>query len=189
MKNFRKISQIIAYYILPAFLLILALTKTELQTFSKLGQLALITLTCIVFIKPIAVIFKKKILWTIVSFRRELGLINFWFFFFHFTGIYYIYNLNPTKIFNPQSFIFWGAMAGIGMIILTLTANNFSTKLLRKNWKKLHYLTYPVFLMALYHGSKAKSNLKQFYIVGGLFILLKIIQFAIQHKKQTIKPN
>ena len=187
MYKFRKILQIIAYYILPITLLILAFGKTEREVFTKLGNTSLILLSLIVFIKPLAVIFKKKFLWNIVSLRRELGVANFWTFFFHFTGLYYVNSLTPRAIFIPDYFIFWGAMAGIGMIILSVSANNFSTRLLKKNWKRLHYITYPVFLFALYHGSKAQDEIVNFYVGASVFIILKIIEFTIKHKKSKQK--
>ena len=182
MYKFRKILQIIAYYILPITLLILAFGKTEREVFTKLGNTSLILLSLIVFIKPLAVIFKKKFLWNIVSLRRELGVANFWTFFFHFTGLYYVNSLTPRAIFNPDYFIFWGAMAGIGMIILSVSANNFSTRLLKKNWKRLHYLAYLIFLAAFYHASLAQDELMRFYIIASVFIILKIIEKLLRKK-------
>ncbi len=189
MNKFRKILQAIAYYILPIALLIIAFSKTESSTFALLGNTSLILLTLIVFIKPIAVIVKKKFIWNIVSLRRELGVANFWTFLFHFSGLYYVYNMTPSRVFDSGYFVFWGAMAGIGMIILGLTANNLFTRLLKKNWKRLHYITYPVFLFALYHGSKAQDQIENFYVAGSIFIILKIIEFIIKHKKSKQKTT
>ena len=187
MQIFRKVLQLIAYYLLPLTLLALAFLRTEAATFAQFGSLALLLLIFIVFIKPIAVIARQKLLWKFISLRRELGIANFWLFFFHFAGLYYIYNMTPSRLFDTSYFVFWGALAGIGMVILAATANNFSTKLLKRNWKRLHYITYLIFLLALYHGSKAEKEIEKFYIVGSIFIVLKIIEYLIHHKKRKNK--
>jgi DMSO/TMAO reductase YedYZ heme-binding membrane subunit len=54
---------------------------------------------------------------------------------------------------NPLSnYLFIGLLAIIGMIILGLTSNFFSIKLLGNNWKRIQWLAYPILFLSKLHA-------------------------------------
>ena len=178
--TFRKFSQVIIYYILPLALAILV--WQDIVSFNILGITALYLLFFILIIKPLAVIFKAGWLWKIISYRRELGIAIWWFFIFHGLGMIISRNLQWSYFTNINNSLFWCLSAGIGILILSLTANNISVRLLKKNWKRLHYLAYLIFLAAFYHASLAQDELMRFYIIASVFIILKIIEKLLRKK-------
>ncbi|OGH59364.1 MAG: hypothetical protein A2725_00865 [Candidatus Magasanikbacteria bacterium RIFCSPHIGHO2_01_FULL_33_34] len=183
--KFRKITHLLIYYLTPVFLLILATQIKSLEFFKLLGQSALYLLGVILFVKPLAAIFKLKIFWKIVSYRRELGVLNFWLFFFHFAGMNYMYQFYKPEYWGSLGTpIYWGLVAGLGMTILTLTANNYAIKKLKKNWKKLHYSAYFVMFAAFVHVALTKQEVVKYALIFALFVILKVIEFR-KIKKPT----
>lgn len=179
-KSWRKLLQYSSYYAIPFLLLTTSILIPEKFIFNNFGSLSEILLIAILFIKPLAVIFSSSLLMKILGLRKELGIITFWFFLFHGAGLIYIYEL--LQIENLEDpVIFWGFIAGIGMTILGLTSNKFSIKLLKKNWKKLQYLAYPVLFATLLHSGLAEHDGIEGYlkaiIIGGIFIVLKVLEW------------
>ena len=62
-------------------------------------------------------------------------------------------------------------------MILGLTSNKMSQKLLKKNWKRVQYLSYAALFLVLLHVSLAEGEIGLFFLVGGLFIVLKVLEF------------
>jgi sulfoxide reductase heme-binding subunit YedZ len=178
MKNrFRKYVKNGVYYVLPPMLFFFSIVHPERDFFNLIGTIAEYLLIFIMFVKPLSYIFSSKFFLKAVTYRKESGIASFWFFFFHAAGLIYI-----LKIFNFSSYLipymFWGSIAGIGMAILALTSNKFSLRLMKKNWKKLQYIAYPVFFATLAHISLFQyDSLIKFYIVGGIYAILKSAQW------------
>lgn len=173
----------IIYYGLPILLLLFSFLHPERLYFRELGTIAERLLIFLLFVKPVATIFKSKFFMRAVTYRRESGIASFWFFIFHTGGLIYVLRL--TSISNYLvAFMFWGVIAGIGMLILVATSNNASIKYFKKNWKKIQYLSYPVLIATLVHSSLwAQGNLVKVYVVGGFFIVLKVIEYVILKKR------
>jgi sulfoxide reductase heme-binding subunit YedZ len=50
-----------------------------------------------------------------------------------------------------KNYLIAGSIAALIIIILTITSNNISTRLLKQNWKKLHRLVYVSGVLMLFH--------------------------------------
>jgi DMSO/TMAO reductase YedYZ heme-binding membrane subunit len=72
------------------------------------------------------------------------------------------------------------------MIILGITSNTLSVIKLKKNWKKLQYLTYPTFAIICIHKAIAEDEIKP-YIVLLVYTILKIIE--IKKNKKLLSPS
>jgi DMSO/TMAO reductase YedYZ heme-binding membrane subunit len=184
----RSIINSLIYYGLPIILLILSINSKGKHLFNNLGTISEYLLIIIMYSKPLCIILNSKILTKLVCFRRQLGVASFWFFFFHMAGLIYIFNLTKiSQYLNVSSSLFYGALAAIGMLILTITSNDYSLKLLKQNWKKLQYIAYPTFLLVLFHISMAQSEFSEFIIFGSIFIILKTIEWTKNHSNKEIK--
>ena len=177
--KYKKIFQRLVYYALPIGLLIFFfMFRKDVVFFFGLGNYAIYLLGAILFIKPLAVIFEVKFFWQIVSYRRELGILDFWLFFSHAAGMSYLYGFSdPTMWGKLPSFVYWGVAAGIGMFVVAGTSNDYAVKLLKRNWKRVQSLTYLVFLFALLHAGVRKDQLFLYLSIFFVFAVLKIIEF------------
>lgn len=174
----RTVIQICAYYLLPISLVVMGVLVPSNETFKTYGSWTLWLLSVIVFVKPLAVLTKVGIFREILSYRRELGVASMWTYLAHSQGLLAIGWVSVNEIWAYPTFLFWGALAGLGMLILGLTANTAAVRLLKKNWKLLHRLVYPVYFMALYHSSYAEGEMARFYILGGAYALLKALEWT-----------
>jgi len=157
------------------------------QTF---GSAAEYLLLFILLISPLSKLFRMKLLYQVMGLRRELGI---WFAYLaivHSVG--YLSNPDWFGVFiaphlsEPAS-IFPRYIFGIIALILTLplliTSNALSLRLLRGNWKRVHFLAYPLFATMLLHiflprNGGMESDLIgwiQFALAFGGYVLLKIL--------------
>lgn len=175
--KFRKYSSFFTFYILPVILLLVCIFNPQRELFAMFGNIAEKLVIFLMFVKPISYIFSSKILTRNVIYRKELGVASFWFFIFHAGGLIYVRNLTSISNYSVP-FLFWGLVAGLGMLLLGITSNNWSLRKLKKNWKRLQYIAYPVLLMILVHsGLFEQGNINKALIIGGLFIFLKFVEF------------
>lgn len=197
--NLKKIIQSLCYYILPAVMLILVLTFQLLnidnyELLSEFGKYALILVLVILFAKPISVIFNKVDLFRIImSYRREMGVLAFWFAMFHAILLMFYLKLisieNLPLITNPKGYLFWGVLALFGMFLLGITSNTLSQIKLKQKWKKLQYLAYPTLAFILIHKAIVKNEFEP-YIILGIYIILKIIEnYLIKKRLNSIPTN
>lgn len=124
-----------------------------------MGELAANILLFILFLSPLSVIFRAKLLLLLMSLRRELGILMGALALVH--GLTYLVPLvragvSPVSPTNP--FLLSGVLALLLTIPLLLTSNNISTRLLGRNWKRLHRLVYLVLFFAVVH---------RYFAVGG----------------------
>lgn len=176
-RSIRRILQIAFMYILPVGALLFSLLLPIKNVFLEFGSLAEQLLILILFVKPLAVILQSSWLMKVVGFRRELGILCFWFFLFHAAGFIYLYGLTSFEDFL-EPYLFWGAVAAFGMILLGITSNNFSLKLLKKNWKRLQCIAYPVLFFTLLHsGMSEGEGAMKAIVIGGIFLVLKFLQW------------
>lgn len=160
------------------------------QPSKEAGEFARNLLFVIVLTSPLAKLFRMKLMYQIMSLRRELGI---WFAYLAIVhGVGYAldpdwfsvfiapYAAQPTSILPRYLF-------GISALLLTLplllTSNNLATRILKGNWKRVHWLTYPMFAFVLLHSflpdrsgfANALVGWLQFAIVFGGYILLKML--------------
>lgn len=183
--TFRKLTHATVYYIFPLVLILISVNDPGRELLGLFGNATLILLVVILFSKPLAVLFNLKILWKIVGYRRELGILTFWVFLFHGAGMIYLYNLyDPATWKWISAYIYWGLAGGIGIIILGITSNNIAVRLLKKNWKKIQYLSYFVLVMGLVHIALLKQEYTLQILIFVAFVILKISAWMkIKYKK------
>lgn len=153
------------------------------------GETAGNLLIGILFLSPLAALFRMRLLLLLMGLRRELGILMGCLAFVH--GVGYLVNPNLWRIgqpfFEPGMF-FWekGVVAGmIGLLLtlpLLLTSNNFSVRFLGgRAWKRLHRLAYPAFFFIVFHrflmGETSESIipfLEAFLLIGS-YLMVKFL--------------
>jgi len=181
----RHFGRLFSLYLLPVLLIMLAIIFPLKSVFLEMGIWAELLLIFLLFIKPLSVIFSIKQLSKVIMFRQELGLSCFWLFLIHAAGRLIITPIGLEKLIGVP-YLLWGVIAGIVLIILAITSNKKSIMILRSNWKKVQSLAYFALFATLLHTSIVSGEMIKFYIIFGLFILLKILEW----KRITIlKPS
>lgn len=134
-------------FIFYASLFVSAVLSFGHQT-KLLGQASLVLLTVVIFIKPAVKLFPTigffKIL---LALRRQLGQATAFFALAHVSGQIgnYLFSIDLSD------FRFWGFLAIILMLPLLITSNDFSTRLLKRNWFHLQKLIHPLYIFAMIH--------------------------------------
>ncbi|MDD5084118.1 MAG: ferric reductase-like transmembrane domain-containing protein [Candidatus Moranbacteria bacterium] len=143
------------------------------------GEVGRNLLLVIMLVSPLSKIFRMRILYQMMSLRRELGI---WFAYLAIVhGVGYILDPEWFSVFiapfvsDPLSIMpryIFGIIALILTLPLLITSNNLSLRLLKGNWKRVHWLTYPMFAFVLAHSFLPDSS-------KGMGVLFAWIQFGI----------
>jgi len=154
------------------------------------GSFAQDILFVIVFVSPLSKLFRMRLLYQLMGLRRELGIL------FAFTamvhGLSYIIDPDWYAFFiapftsQPLAMLpryVFGILALMFTIPLLITSNTISVKLLRSNWKKVHWLVYPLFFFMLFHSFLPEERnfvsevfgWMQSILVFGVYIFLKVL--------------
>jgi sulfoxide reductase heme-binding subunit YedZ len=177
--NFINLLSLASFAILPIALASISLIYPDFRIFKLFGQAAQLLLIYLLFIKPLGVVFNIKFFQKQLSFRRQYGLASFWLAFFHFLNLFFAKRLFNLGFFiNTNSYLFYGALAISSMLIVALTSNDFSMKKLRKNWKTVQRFAYPSLFLVLIHSGLAEKELEKVFVVGGAYLILKILEFS-----------
>ncbi|KAM3091115.1 ferric reductase-like transmembrane domain-containing protein [Phormidesmis sp. 146-12] len=93
---------------------------------------------------------KMSVVQKLLKHRRSIGLISFFLSAIH--GYPYLNqrDLDLLDLETPWVYI-QGVVCFLILILMTITSNTWSMKLLKKNWKKLHQLTYLVIFVLIWH--------------------------------------
>lgn len=125
----------------------------------------------------------------LLKYRRQIGVIAFFLALGH--GILVIIKQNPDFL-DGQTYIVYlhGIVLMTIFTLLAVTSNDWSIKKLKKNWKKLHQLTYvAMFLLAWHVGDKMFghwSYLTPLGIAGSAAIaVLFLIRKWMESQKQS----
>ncbi len=187
------INKLIKYSPYLSLLWLIVLMKSD--TFIFFWQAAFYLLILIMFSRPLRDIFPKiKILRKIVSIRKELWII-IWCFAFAHSIWYFVYSKAPfsiiinSNIWTIDSFMTWWFIAFFVAIPLTFTSNIFSMiKMWWKNWKRLQYLAYVMFIATIFHIALVKPNDAIFmYSILVLYIFILFYSAYINKKKNYEK--
>ncbi len=173
----QKSGRIFAFYVLPVALVLIGIIFPEKEIFVAMGEWAERVLVFLLMVKPVSVIFSSKILSRVVGFRKELGLASFWFFLVHAVGLIIVKDIEFTDLMSVP-FLTWGLFAGVVMVILGVTSNEKSVVLLKRNWKRIQYLAYFALFGTLLHTSLVAGNMMKFYVVFGIFLVLKVLEWS-----------
>ncbi|NEQ37717.1 MAG: iron reductase [Okeania sp. SIO3I5] len=124
----------------------------------------------------------------LLKYRRQIGVMSFVFGAGH--GILLFMKRN-FDVFDIESYHLY--LQGIIILaifaVLAVTSNNWSIKKLKKDWKKLHYLTYTLMFLLTWHISDKMfghwSYLTPLGIIGSVGItILFLIRKWIEYKKK-----
>ncbi|WP_019509574.1 ferric reductase-like transmembrane domain-containing protein [Pleurocapsa sp. PCC 7319] len=118
----------------------------------------------------------------LLKYRRQIGLLAFALAFFH--GYLLVLKRN-FDFFDLQTY--WIYIQGVATFIvftlLAITSNNWSIKKLKRNWKKLHSLTYLAMFLLTWHVWDKMSSHWSFLTPIGLLQLIIIIALFLQRKR------
>jgi len=177
-KTFVKYLSIFSYYVAPILLAVISLLYPDKEFFKLLWEWSLYLIIFIVFIKPIALVFGFKKILSYMFLRRQFWVLSFYFAFFHTAGFIYIMKLYSIEDYLwLDNYLFWWAVAMIWMFILYITSNNFSVKLLKANWKKLQYITYPTLFLVVLHVAVLKHEYAWYFLLLTVFVILKTLEY------------
>lgn len=177
--NLRKTINIISYVVTPLALVVASIGWPQKDTFLFFGEVAQFLLFGILFIKPIAVISGIAWLRRNLAYRRQLGVMAFWTALFH--SVLFIYDkelYSVSDFVGFDNYLSYGAWALVGMIILGITSNTVSVRLLKRNWKRVQYIAYPTLFLTLLHTAMIEGELAKFFVIGGVYSILKIVEWS-----------
>lgn len=143
-------SSVLVSFFLPIF--------TSLR--GDFGEIAGNILIFILFLSPISVIFRTRLLFLLMGLRRELGILMGYLALVHGMGYFitpHFFWVTHGSFWTGMS-VSWekGIVTGlIGLLLILpplLTSNNFSVRVLGgKQWKQWHRLVYPAFFFIVFH--------------------------------------
>jgi DMSO/TMAO reductase YedYZ heme-binding membrane subunit len=85
-----------------------------------------------------------------------------------------------------KNYLIAGTFAAFLILILTVTSNNISTRLLKKKWKMLHRLVYLAFFVMLFHVFQIeKANLLLLGVMVTPVILFQIFRLLRYFRNKT----
>ncbi|TQV75606.1 sulfoxide reductase heme-binding subunit YedZ [Aliikangiella marina] len=124
-----------------------------------------------------------------VRFRRMLGLYGAFYGLLHLT-MFVVFHLQFsfaalwTEIVE-RPYITVGMLAILGLIPLAVTSTKYSQRKLGKNWKKLHWLVYPIIVLVLTHYIwQSKSDLNgPFIYLSWMIVLLGMRLYSYYKNK------
>ncbi|MEM7110863.1 MAG: ferric reductase-like transmembrane domain-containing protein [Chloroflexota bacterium] len=132
-------------------LLGMATTLSFVAGAGLLADVAMIAFTAMLAMTPIAIVTGWQ--WP-NRLRRPLALYAFAYSMIHFLIFSGGFGFAPVAIAAgavANAMLATGTIALLGMVPLALTSNLWSMKKLGKNWKQLHYLTYPIAILIIAH--------------------------------------
>ncbi|OGK16702.1 hypothetical protein A2774_00175 [Candidatus Roizmanbacteria bacterium RIFCSPHIGHO2_01_FULL_39_12c] len=134
---------------------------------------------------------KIPISYFITRFRRQFGILVFALAFGHAFIVYFLPQIayNP-KLFKIPSGLFrqFGFFAILLLLPLFLTSNNWSQRVLKNWWKRLHGVIYVI--LWLVFGHVALQRLSFWSVWIGLIALLEVISLAVDFlKNKSSKLN
>jgi sulfoxide reductase heme-binding subunit YedZ len=117
-----------------------------------LGEWALIMLLIAYAVSPLKRLTKSS---AIARSRRMIGLFAFSYVSLHILSYAYLYLefewQTLLEDFVERPYITAGMAAYSGLLVMACTSTNGWQRRLRRNWQRLHYVVYPVVILALVH--------------------------------------
>lgn len=177
----KLVALVLSFLPIPVFFL----THNNPREFGELGWQFLIA---IMLIRPLSNILPGiGILRSLVPFRKEVGIACAWLIILHSYGIFANMGKNIlTEIFNPEYWrpghpLMWGILGFLAVILLLITSNNYSIKRLRKNWKRVQMLVYPLFFFTAVHIALISGETSKIVLpVLAVMVLWILAQFKVK---------
>ena len=179
----KKVLLLFSFLPVPLYLL----TNIHFANYGKWGWYILIG---VMLIRPLADILPGiGLLHSLVPLRKEFGILAGLFMLVHGYGFFAVRGQNIfTAVFNPEYWslsnsLTWGILGFITVIFLLLTSNNLSIKILRRNWKNVQRLAYPLFFFSAIHIALINQRRTQEIIIS---VVLVMILWLLAHFKVVL---
>jgi sulfoxide reductase heme-binding subunit YedZ len=195
--NSRTIVQIICYYILPAIMLITELmaiiaNASLYRLLVNYGNYAMYLVIIILFVKPLSILFPKiKPFRTLMTYRREMGVLAFWFAVFHSIALLFyleIFKTGDISILYQDSALLFGVLALFCMLILGFTSNKLAVIKLKRNWKRVQMVAYPALFLIVFHMMQHEKEYSGLIILIA-FLSLKTAEYLHLKKLKNSSKN
>lgn len=186
-----------------AVIIIISLASLFLPSFHRqLGKLAWLLLLVILFLSPVSKIAQSKALASLMTFRREMGIFMGVLAIEHVLLYFIKFQIRFGSIFSPEFWIENGTISyrafGLAALILILpllaTSNNFSMRVLKTGWKKLHRIVYVALIAVAIHVLILKQEYFEIVAILSVYGILKLlvatkvkILIIISHQKRLKK--
>lgn len=153
------------------------------EDYRNMGELSWNLLFFLLLLRPVGQIFVDfGILKALLGMRKELGILCGSLAIAHGIGYFLVNDISmPSGFFDAYiwditGYYFWGMIGFCIAIILTITSNMFSMKLLKRWWKKLHRITYIFLFVVAVHiilirYSKTGISVEMMKGISPIFIL------------------
>ena len=159
-------------------------------SYTLLGKAAWHLLCILMIIRPLSDVLPRfPILKKGVLLRKELGIASASFGIAHAAGFFLMSGMSPLGVFTNTSvywgltnFLTWGLLALLVSIPLLITSNLASMKLLKKNWKKLQYLSYAFFVLVALHLAFIHPSIESF-VENFSIVLVWAVLWILSYKK------
>jgi DMSO/TMAO reductase YedYZ heme-binding membrane subunit len=179
----------LVYGALPMVLLVMLWRFPDEHLFSNAGIVALWIFIFLLFLKPAAIISRDTRLIRLLGYRRFMGVAVFWLAIFHGIGYINIYELSllVALFLDISSHYFFGAVGLICVIILGITSNTISVRLLKRTWVYVHWLAYPLLFLVLFHAALASDKMTQFLVVSICYGIAKYAEYETTRRRKLPK--
>lgn len=144
----------------------------------RTGKAALVLLVLSLACTPVNIIFKYR---PVLKLRRPLGLYSFMYASLHFAifiGVDYFFNFALIKdALLEKRYALAGLTTGLILLALAITSTDGSKRRLRKNWIRLHKLTYVAGVLAVVHFIwLVKQGVLEPWVWGGVVVFLLLLR-------------
>ncbi len=101
----------------------------------------------------------------------------------------YLSSLTTAAFYSFDNFVFFAHIGDISGLLLLITSNTFSQKLLKRNWKRLQRLSYVYFYAGGIYEAFALNNMFALYavlLITNLTVLayaVKVVRRSMQNEK------
>jgi len=157
------------------------------SVFGEFGWAGWWLLIGVVYSRPLSDILPKLgILKTLVILRKEIGILSGLFILSH--GIGFLLktnNLTADFLWNPKFWDFsnlfgWGMAAFLLTFIVLIFSNRWGVKYLKKWWKPVQRLTYPITILSAIHISFAENENR---ITMVTLVIIMVILWILANRK------
>jgi len=179
MNNKLKINLISIIIIILMFLIGRIASRSPIQErviyISISGFMAMLSMLFVVSIPIIYMLKRSNFTAILATNRRWIGIYTFIFALIHVLLVSrFIFNWNMSEIFKSAYLILGGTAFAI-LLLMAITSNNKSMRLLKKNWKRLHYLIYVALILVVVHSSNRGLVFMKNMVVKVLIVSLALV--------------
>ena len=172
----RRVVAWCVYGILPVVLLAALVADAPRVVAVKAGSLAQLLLLVLLFMKPIGTVFGIRLFRRTLVYRRMMGVAMMYGALYHAVVLMDVSRIFDAQYYTVSNHVVYGAAALCITVLLGVTSNDFAIRVLRRSWKRLHVLAYPLLVLVLLHAGMAEGEMKKVIVLVPAFIVLKVLE-------------